>query len=189
MRYKSGILKGWRFVFVLCFTFSLFLSLSQGKTQEAPGPLNESHSLSPGLQNCQECHTDELDVSEKKCLGCHSEIALRISSGRGFHKDKQQECGLCHPEHKGKEAKLIDLDSRDFDHDETGYSLQEAHVKIKDCKTCHRRENSFPRKKSTSFLLNDSRCLSCHTSPHPGRQEICQSCHSQKDWHVDIWDP
>jgi hypothetical protein len=187
MKHETGLFRGWRVVLALFFSLCLWLFLSQGNAQDAPGPLSASHNESPGLQNCQKCHTPELDISEKKCLECHPEIALRISSGRGFHRDKKQDCGLCHSEHKGKESKLIDLDAWDFDHNETGYILQEAHKIIKDCFTCHKRNNSFPRKKSRSFLLKDSRCLSCHQSPHPGRQEICQSCHSQKDWQVDIW--
>ena len=175
-------------VLSLALPFFLWFSLSQGKTQDAPGPLSAAHSDSPGIQNCQQCHTSELDVSGTKCLECHSELDVRISSGRGFHKDKKQDCGVCHSEHKGKESRLVDLDIQNFDHDETGYNLEDAHAKINECTACHKRDNSFPRKKSLSFLLNDYRCLSCHQSPHPGRQEICQSCHSQKDWRVEVWD-
>jgi hypothetical protein len=155
--------------------------------QDAPGPLNVVHSDSPGVQNCQKCHSPNMAVDDKKCLSCHTEIAERIASNKGYHKDKYEKCAVCHTEHQGNEASLIVLDIRDFDHDETGYSLRGAHQKVKDCISCHRKDNSFPRTKTKSFLLEDSRCLSCHQSPHPGRQDQCQTCHTQKTWRVDIW--
>ena len=103
-----------------------------------------------------------MDTDDRKCLACHTEIASRISSKRGYHRDKSEGCALCHPEHQGKEARLIVMDILGFDHDETGHILKDAHEKVKDCSACHQ-------------------------SPHPGRQGQCQTCHTQKNWRVDIW--
>jgi hypothetical protein len=81
----------------------------------------------------------------------------------------------------------VDWDVEDFDHEETGYPLLGRHKTVTDCLTCHKRENSFPRKVARSYLLKDSRCLSCHEPQHPGQQDHCLSCHGQNNWRVEIW--
>lgn len=173
---------------VLLFVFSLFLwSQQQYSVDDAPGPLSPAHKDSPGLKNCTQCHSDELVVIPQKCLACHQEIALRISDNRGYHRDKAEDCAACHTEHEGEETRLMDLDIHDFDHEETGHTLLGKHKTITDCFKCHREENSFPRKITHSYLMEDSRCLSCHVTPHPGHQDSCQFCHSQNNWRVDIW--
>jgi hypothetical protein len=35
--------------------------------------------------------------------------------------------------------------------------------------------------------MKSSECFSCHQPPHPGRQEVCLTCHTQDNWIVDIW--
>ncbi|MFC2165317.1 hypothetical protein ACFLT2_10015 [Acidobacteriota bacterium] len=170
------------------FTNTLFSFQEQFTTDDAPDELSLVHSESPGLKNCLKCHTDELEVPAKKCLACHTEIAQRITQSRGYHQDKNEDCAVCHSEHQGKEGKIVDLDPEDFDHEETGYAFKGAHTKVKNCRNCHRKENTFPRKKSLSYLMKDTGCLTCHQSPHPGNQDVCLSCHSQDNWYVDIWD-
>lgn len=173
---------------VLLFVFPLFLwSQQQYTVDDAPGPLSPAHKDSPGLKNCVQCHSDELEVIPQKCLVCHQEIASRISANRGYHRDKAEDCVSCHTEHEGEKTKLVDLDIHDFDHEETGHTLLGRHKTINDCLKCHREENSFPRKTTYSYLMKESRCLSCHETPHPGHQDSCQVCHSQKNWRVDIW--
>lgn len=184
-----------RILFMIC-TFIAFCFLFGAKifpqdkytADDAPGELSKVHYDSPGLKNCLTCHTDELEADPRRCLKCHTEIAQRISASRGYHRDKAEDCAACHIEHQGKNVRLIALDTEDFDHAETGFSFVGAHEKIKDCRLCHRKDNTLPRKTTQSFLLRDPGCLSCHQSPHPGRQEVCLSCHTQKDWLVDIWD-
>jgi hypothetical protein len=175
----------------LCLIFFVSCCFLSSKLQQdiknSPGPLSVFHSESPGLHNCQKCHSQEYAVDDAKCLACHSEIGLRMTSDRGFHRDKKQACSHCHPEHRGKNWNLVNIDIQDFDHSETGCILEGAHQSVKDCNACHRKENSFPRERGRSFILVDSRCNSCHPSPHPGRQDRCQICHNQKNWRVDIW--
>ncbi len=156
--------------------------------ENAPGELSIVHSESPGLKNCLACHSEEFEVDPPRCLQCHTELAQRISSSRGYHRDKAEDCAACHAEHKGKDSHLVPLDKEDFDHEETGFPFIGAHKGISDCRLCHRKDNTIPRKRTQSYLLRDPGCLSCHLSPHPGRQEVCQSCHTQKNWRVDIWD-
>lgn len=153
----------------------------------APGDLSAVHQDSPGLKNCSKCHNEELEVPPDKCLSCHQEMATRIADNRGYHRDKGEDCIVCHTEHQGPDEPIVPLDPEDFDHTETGTVLGGAHKNIDDCFICHRKDNTLPRKKTRSYLFKDSGCTICHTSPHSGYQENCLSCHSQKNWEVDIW--
>ena len=185
-------------VFQKMFLSSLLLSsvlLLLGFTQEkysaedAPGDLSLAHSVNPGIKNCMKCHNEDFEVPAQRCLYCHQEIAQRISEMRGYHQDKGEDCAVCHSEHQGKDAKIVEFDSEDFDHAETGHKHKGAHKNISDCRLCHRKEISYPRIKTQSYLINDPGCPSCHRPPHPGRQEVCLACHSQRNWYVDIWNP
>lgn len=176
---------GWLF---LLFIFALVLWSQQEFTvDDAPGPLSTAHKDSPGLKNCSQCHNNELEAIPQKCLTCHQEIASRISANRGFHRYKSEDCAACHTEHEGDETKLVYLDVEDFDHEETGHLLLGKHKSVAECRTCHKKENSFPRKTTFSYLMIDSRCLSCHEPQHPGQQDDCQVCHSRNNWLVEIW--
>ncbi len=176
------------------FLLFLFLSIlalpvfSQEFTvDDAPDALSPSHSETPGLKNCLKCHTPDLEIDATKCLSCHQEIALRIEQQRGYHKEFTEGCSDCHTEHEGAETKLIDMDPEDFDHEETGAELKGIHAEIKDCRACHRADNTIPRKKSQSFLFTRSGYQACHAAPHPGRQDQCLACHTQRNWRVDTW--
>jgi hypothetical protein len=162
-------------------------SQQQYTVDDAPGPLSAAHKDSPGLKNCGQCHNNDLEVIPQKCLTCHQEMASRISANRGFHRDKAEDCAVCHTEHGGDETKLVDWNVEDFDHEETGYTLLGKHKTVADCLFCHTKENSFPRKTTRSFILKESRCLSCHAPQHPGQQDNCQTCHGQNNWRVEIW--
>lgn len=151
----------------------------------APGPLSAFHAEKPGIRNCSSCHTPVPEIAPAKCLACHDEIASRIKAGRGFHKDKADGCGTCHAEHQGPDAKLVPLDPGDFDHSETGFPLEGAHARVKECAFCHYGKAAFRRTRGESYLLQDARCSACHLSPHPGRQEECLACHSMDGWRAD----
>jgi len=155
-----------------------------GAAQEMPGPLSASHAAKPGESDCAACHTAPGKVSPAKCLGCHAEIASRIAAKTGFHRDKAEDCAVCHAEHQGRKADIVPLDPADFDHAETGADLQGAHLKPKTCNACHTTANSFPRSVGRSYLPKVPGCRGCHVPPHPGRQEDCLACHSQDSWAV-----
>lgn len=172
--------------------FLMFLPLLPQEAydvSDAPGDLSSVHQDSPGLKNCSKCHNEDLEVPPARCLFCHQEISQRISQNRGYHRDKGEDCIVCHSEHQGAGEPIVILDPEDFDHEETGALLKGAHHEVKDCRRCHRKDNTLPRKKTQSYLFKTSGCLICHTSPHPGQQEKCLDCHNQKNWEVDIWVP
>ncbi len=172
---------------VLMLAAALLWSGQQYTLDDAPGLLSAAHRGSPGLKNCSQCHNDKLEVVPHKCLACHQELASRILSERGFHRDKAEDCAVCHTEHKEDDTKLVAWDIQDFDHEETGYPLLGKHKEITDCLVCHSKENSFPRKSTVSYFMKDSRCFSCHEPRHPGQQDDCQTCHGQDNWRVEIW--
>lgn len=159
----------------------------QYDVSDSPGELSIAHTDSPGIKNCSKCHNEDLEVPPIKCLSCHQEISKRISENRGYHRDKGDDCIVCHTEHQGAEEPIVFLDPEDFDHEETGAVLKGIHQEVKNCLRCHRKDNTFQRKKTRSYLFKDSGCTACHTSPHPGRQEKCLTCHNQINWEVDIW--
>ncbi len=159
--------------------------LQESDVSAAPGPLSAFHADKPGIKNCSSCHAPDGEADPAKCLACHEEIASRIKAGHGFHRDKAEGCGTCHAEHQGPDAKLVPLDPGDFDHGETGFVLEGAHSRIKECASCHYAKIAFRRTIGTSYLLRDGRCSACHVSPHPGRQEECLACHSMDGWRAD----
>jgi len=156
-----------------------------GALQEIPGPLSAAHSLKPGDAGCAQCHQAPGEISPAKCLACHAEIASRVAAKTGFHRDKADDCAVCHAEHQGRKANIVPLDPADFDHAETGADLQGAHLRPRTCDACHTTASSHPRSVGRSYLLKVPGCRGCHAPPHPGRQEECRACHSQNSWIVD----
>lgn len=169
----------------LCM-LSLYVISQEYSADDAPGPLSPAHAESVGITKCMKCHNEDFEVPHTLCLSCHTEIAQRIAEERGYHRDKAEECSMCHTEHEGEDTVLVVLDPEDFDHEETGAVLEGPHSEITDCRACHRSDNSIPRKTSQSYLYVKTGCAACHAVPHPGRQEKCLACHTQKSWRVEI---
>ncbi len=173
-------------LFALAITTALAPAAGRGAgSQEIPGPLSAAHVPKPGETDCSACHVAPGKVSPAKCLACHTEIASRIAAQKGYHRDKSDDCAVCHAEHQGRQANIVPLEPASFDHAETGADLQGAHLKTKHCETCHTQANAFPRTQGRSYLLKVPGCRGCHVPPHPGRQDTCLDCHTQDSWTVD----
>ncbi|MCK5056328.1 MAG: hypothetical protein KAT34_06710 [Candidatus Aminicenantes bacterium] len=172
--------------FFLLIVFLLFPGQKQ-ELKETPGELSRVHGELAGRDHCGKCHSAAKEIEPGNCLNCHEELSRRIKAETGFHRDKQENCGVCHPEHNGKNHRLIQWDPADFDHSETGYYLSGAHQRITSCDHCHHGKNSPLRKYTKSFFLKDNRCSACHKDAHRGNQPVCTDCHTTKDWSVDIW--
>lgn len=123
------------------------------------------------------------------CQKCHE---IRITDGRKFqqfrgiqftnctscHKDPHQNqfgqtCRQCHSEESFRIIKGI----KDFNHDKTGFILEEKH-QIVACKSCHKGSYTDP--------LKHDRCTDCHADYH-NRQFVkngispdCSECHTVK---------
>lgn len=166
----------------------LLLLLFQAiRSNDSPGPLSRFHTELEGDPNCLKCHNEDYETDPERCLNCHIDLKQRISAGRGFHQDKDEGCDACHPEHQGKDSELIDWDEEDFDHEEIGFTLSGIHLKIKDCRRCHRPPNQLPRKKGRSYLMKSSHCNGCHFPPHNSQFRNCLDCHTQLSWKVNSW--
>lgn len=171
----------------LVFSCCLWLGGQDAGGPVSPGKLSKVHAQYSGAKNCKTCHTVDKQADAGKCLKCHTDLAARINAGKGYHKDKKEDCAGCHAEHNGEDSRLIDLDTEDFDHGETGYVLTGLHKRTGDCRRCHKPPNALPRKHRVSYLLKDTRCIACHDSPHTGDRPDCAQCHDTRSWHVDLW--
>jgi hypothetical protein len=163
-----------------------FVPRQSGAQFLSPGKLSSPHADIDGDANCSECHSTGQRIDTNACLGCHDDLRARIRTGQGLHSRpeyQQKECGGCHVEHLGRNAKLVrwpgGSESR-FDHRMSGWPLKGAHRSVR-CSECHDVRN---RRGNATYLGLRSDCVSCHEDPHQGRfgGEQCTSCHNETDW-------
>jgi hypothetical protein len=163
----------------------------------SPGPLARPHASLEGLENCAKCHDEQKGLSARLCLDCHKELSGRVVKGTGFHgrlpEPKRAECAGCHPDHRGRDASMIDWDGgrERFDHRKTGWPLLGGHAKAR-CDDCHQRPllvDADIRKmldrqpKRTTLLGLSTRCASCHFDEHRGQLgQDCAQCHKETAW-------
>lgn len=160
-----------------------------------PGPLNAqrgemlggvtSHAETGG--DCQTCHTAPWERAKMadRCVECHSNILQQSEDstslhGRMLRDSPESTCRTCHPEHRGADAPLTEMDAASFPHEAVGFSLsghrltfgREAFVcsdchaddisqfDLQTCDTCHRQADfGFMTTHTLSF---GSACLDCH---------------------------
>ena len=144
----------------------------------SPGPLIEAHARAEG--ECRNCHVPfKRDAQNALCLECHKEIGVDVRGHTGFHgRLEPRLCRACHTDHRGREAQIVRLDERTFDHGKTDFALRGAHADPKvECRACHR-----PKKK---YREAPGRCVDCHAKQdvHKGRLGAqCADCHSEASW-------
>jgi Cytochrome c3 len=164
--------------------------------QVSPGPLASAHrELDTPLQ-CFQCHPKagaSGGAMDLRCLACHTEVAWMKERHRGFHARVTQPCAKCHPDHGGRDFKLVAWDEgtpEKFDHQRTGWALEGKHAALA-CRSCHKPE--FQHSEATakirahdhaqSWLGLETACASCHTDPHRGQLGAeCQKCHVAAAW-------
>lgn len=131
-------------------------------------PLEGAHLATP----CFACHQKEerwrFREIGRNCKDCHQDV--HQSSIKEMYYPKQN-CRSCH----GTET----WHSVQFNHEQTGYVLEGAHLK-QTCAKCH-----FEEQKPASFVFKPvkSACKSCHEEPHGGQfdfygEQSCTHCHS-----------
>jgi len=165
------------------FLFCIFIS-SITFAQISPGELTKAHADLEGLSNCTKCHELGEKVHNSKCLDCHSEIKSLVNAGEGFHSSddvKGKNCSKCHPEHFGRNFKIVNFNTDEFDHSQTSFILTGAHLKA-DCKKCHQSKNitdpEISKRKGTYLGLNPN-CFSCHEDNHENTLgDNCGACHN-----------
>jgi Class III cytochrome C family len=163
----------------------------------SPGPLNKGHEQLEGLANCTKCHMAGAQLSEQRCLDCHTELKRRVADRQGFHgrlPDAERSCNNCHHEHEGRDFPLIDWGKggkSEFDHRRTGFPLLGKHRAVK-CDDCHQErlvvDASIRQLVKThagrkTYLGLPVHCSSCHFDEHRGQLgRACKDCHNEKGW-------
>ena len=151
----------------------------------SPGKLASAHADIDGDANCSECHSTGKRIDTNACLGCHDDLGSQIRKQAGLHgrEYRGEDCGGCHVEHLGRNARLVRWPrgaKERFDHRQSGWPLKGAHTSVR-CEDCHDRQN---RRGHATFLGLKTECVSCHEDPHQGTfaGEECTSCHNETDW-------
>lgn len=149
-----------------------------------PGPVIEGHKKQE--DSCSQCHQPLGHVAQKTlCLDCHKEINNDVNTSRGFHGHEtiaSRDCKKCHTDHEGRNAKIVLLDSQEFDHAQTDFPLKKSH-KQAECNACH-----LPEKK---FREAEHDCIGCHKDDDIHKGELggdCADCHSEKSWSKTNFD-
>lgn len=127
---------------------------------------------------CENCHVRfDRDAQPRLCLDCHKPIAADVRTKQGFHgRLKEKNCRACHTEHKGRDARIVVLDEKRFDHAKTDFLLRGKHANVP-CKDCH--QAGTPHRKASSG------CVACHRKDdtHKGNLgDKCGNCHDENDW-------
>ena len=133
-------------------------------------PLKGAHLATP----CFACHKkqDKWKFKEigQKCNDCHENIHKGIISEKYF---PEANCGSCHNESR--------WNSIEFDHKNTRFELEGAHLK-QTCRNCHfnKEKTGHANQKFAGLVYN---CASCHKDEHAKQFELngitdCSRCHN-----------
>lgn len=174
-----------------------------GMPQECAGCHLDRHRGILG-DRCEECHavtgfTPVPDFAHTRtgfelegrhastaCTDCHrGPNGQKLRQGVGptcdtcheaTHGDLGSACESCHPLAGGAFASARGKDV--FDHRVTGFPLERRHT-AQACGSCHVKGQPRP----------DTRCSSCHVSPHMGQLGFqCQDCHTADRWTLARFD-
>lgn len=144
-----------------------------------PGEVAEPHVKFE--KTCESCHEPFSKTSQRRlCLECHKDIAADIGAKRGLHGKRpdivNSECKVCHSDHKGRGADIVQFDRETFSHGATDFPLKGAHVNAT-CDGCHA--------KTEKFRKAPSQCFDCHKADDAHKGALgreCASCHSEERW-------
>jgi len=159
-----------------------FASAQSVESAIMPGKVIAGHAK--WEQDCSACHVRfDRAAQPRLCLDCHKEVAADVRTARGHHGQlKERECRSCHTDHRGRDAKIVDLDEKSFDHAHTDFPLRDRHRTVA-CAECHR-----PGTKHRSAATE---CVGCHRAKDPHRGSLgsrCESCHSARNWTETSFD-
>ena len=162
------------------------LAVNEAGAQISPGDLSKPHEFLEGITNCTQCHVLGNKITGEKCLECHTEIKNRISAGKGYHSSaevKGKQCIECHSDHHGKTFQLVRLNTVEFNHNLTGYTLSTPHSKL-ECNECHAAKfitDQKVREKKFTYMGVKTDCLTCHEDYHMNTlSPSCLNCHGQE---------
>lgn len=179
----------------------------------SPGELTLGHQE---IKNeCTSCHKPLHGIESKRCITCHKleEIGMDTTGGDSagnkyvlFHdKLSDQQCTLCHSDHKGIDPSLS---LARFDHNLLEENIInnciDCHNKPVDrmheqltgsCSPCHNTNTwEFSGKFDHALITgaNKTNCISCHKNPldafHQSLKENCDKCHGTDKWVPSTFD-
>ena len=118
---------------------------------------------------CGACHSapwSPLGMADR-CLVCHQNVTAEFADSHSLHGRLQEHgayatCRECHPDHRGADASLTNLDPKSFPHAALGFSLN-THQRLSDGKPFS--------------------CSDCHIGGRllEFREDTCSNCHLQKN--------
>ncbi len=125
-----------------------------------PGQVSAAHSKIEG--HCLDCHLLGQKRFFDKCVTCHKEVGADARDRNGYHgRVDVSRCETCHSEHLGRDAAIVQLDPKQFDHRLSDFELAGKH--------------------------RDARCDACHLQPkYRDAPHACDSCHGKEDKHRGI---
>jgi len=147
-----------------------------------PGEVTRAHIKQES--DCKHCHVRfDRAAQPRLCLDCHKPVAADVRAKSGYHgRLKNNECRTCHTEHKGRDANIVPLDEKAFDHTQTDFLLKGKHKTIA-CAKCHK-----PRTKHSAA---PSTCAGCHRKDDKHKDTLgpkCESCHNESSWKETNFD-
>lgn len=154
-------------------------ALTQIETLVMPGDLIEGHADIE--EECSSCHQAfRRDRQRALCLDCHEDIAADIEVNAGFHglfdDARNGNCAGCHTDHDGRDADIVQLDERTFDHDFTDFRLTGKHLEAL-CADCH-----IP---DVRYRDTAGSCFACHEVDNVHGETMgteCADCHRPTAW-------
>jgi hypothetical protein len=158
---------------------------AQGQSLESavmPGKVIEGHAKLEA--DCGNCHKRfDRAAQAALCAACHKDVGADVTSHRGFHgRQREPQCRACHTDHKGRQARIVQLDEGAFDHGQADFALGGAHLKL-ECRSCHR-----PGAKHRDAA---SDCVACHRKDDKHKGSLgrdCGSCHVDGAWKTVRFD-
>jgi hypothetical protein len=169
-------------VLIMAFATSNWITVAGAVELEKlvmPGEVIDGHADIES--DCSDCHVAfSRNQQNPLCEACHEDVAADIQKSLGYHgraeDARTQECASCHTEHRGRDANIVVLNPKLFDHRLTDFVLEGGHTEVA-CEDCH--DVGTKHRQATSL------CFDCHAEDDVhsgGLGEDCESCHVVTSW-------
>jgi len=149
----------------------------------APGEVIAGHAKVE--HECANCHVRfNPKGQDALCMACHKEVAQDVKQHQGLHGrlKAQPSCRSCHTDHKGRQARIVLLDTKRFDHQQTDYTLKGKHTDVA-CNQCHAA--------GKKYWQAPADCFTCHKKDDVHKGGIgkqCADCHRETSWKLTDFD-